>query len=83
MGDLVILLIHLRVTVARLLGPGGARSVVAGSLIVKHQLVIANRSRTRAPRLRTIDRIIIGLCAILILWFPKTKTVANHAAIRS
>jgi putative transposase len=66
MRDLVILLFHLLVTVARLIGPGGARSVVAESLIVKHQRVIANRSRTRAPRLRAIDRIIIGLSAILI-----------------
>jgi hypothetical protein len=28
---------HLVVTVARLLGPGGARSIVAESLLVKHQ----------------------------------------------
>ena len=61
-----ILFVHLVVTVARLFGPGGARSVVAESLLVKHQLLILNRSRTRAPGLRPTDRVIVGLCAILM-----------------
>ena len=61
--DLALLFIHLVVTVARLLGPGGTRSVVAESLLVKHQLLILNRSRTRAPVLRPSDRLIAGLCA--------------------
>ena len=66
MRDLVILFIHLLVTIARLLGPGGARSVVAETLLTKHQLLIINRSRTRAPRLRSSDRMIVGICAILM-----------------
>ena len=41
--------------------PGGARAVVAESLLVKHQLVILNRGRERAPNLRPTDRIIAGL----------------------
>ena len=64
--DLAILFIHLVVTVARLFGPGGARSVVAESLLVKHQLLILNRCHARAPVLQPTDRIIAGLCAILI-----------------
>lgn len=66
MPDLAILFVHLLVTIARLFGPGGARSVVAESLLVKHQLLILNRSRARAPSLRPTDRVIIGLCAILM-----------------
>ena len=62
MRDLAVLFVHLIATVARLLGRGGARSVVAESLLLKHQLLILNRSRTRAPNLRPIDRIIAGLC---------------------
>jgi hypothetical protein len=58
--DLAVLFIHLVVTIARLLGPGGTRSVVAESLLVKHQLMILNRSRTRAPDLRSSDRFIVG-----------------------
>ena len=66
MRDLAILFIHLFVTIARLLGPGGARSVVAESLLVKNQLLILSRSRARAPDLRPSDRIIVGLCAIFM-----------------
>jgi putative transposase len=64
--DFAILLIHLLVTIARLFGPGGVRSVVAESLLVKHQLLIINRSRARAPDLRPSDRVIVGLCTIFM-----------------
>jgi putative transposase len=64
--DLAVLFLHLLTTVARLAGPGGARSVVAESVLVKHQLLILNRSRKRSPRLRPADRLIAGLCALLI-----------------
>jgi len=47
--DLAVLLLHLLATVARLAGPGGARSVVAESVLVKHQLLILNRARKRSP----------------------------------
>ena len=63
MRDLALLFIHLIVTIARLLGPGGLRSIAAESLLVKHQLLILNRSRRRAPKLRPMDRFIAGLCA--------------------
>ncbi len=62
MRDSAFLVIHLLATVARLLGPGGARSVIAESLLVKHQLLILNRSRERAPNLRPVDRVIAGIC---------------------
>ena len=45
---------------------GGIRSVVAESLLVKHQLLVLNRGRTRAPNLRFADRIIAGLCTLLM-----------------
>jgi hypothetical protein len=47
--DLAVLFLHLLATVARLAGPGGARSVVAESVLVKHQLLILNRSRNGRP----------------------------------
>ncbi len=64
--DLTILFIHLLVTIARLFRPGGVRSIVAESLLVKHQLLILNRSRKRAPSLKPVDRLITGLCAIFV-----------------
>ena len=45
---------------------GGARSVVAESLLVKQQLLILNRSRKRSPNLRLADRIVAGVCALFI-----------------
>ena len=41
MRDLILLLVHLIVALARLLGRGGARSVIAESLLVKQQLLIS------------------------------------------
>ena len=52
MRDLAILAIHLIATIANLLLPGGTRSVVSESLLLKHQLLILSRSRVRAPNLR-------------------------------
>ena len=66
MRDPIILLVHLIATLARLMGPGGLRSVVAESLLVKQQLLILNRSRHRAPNLRVSDRILAGVCALFL-----------------
>ncbi len=77
MSNLALLFIHLLVTIARLFGPGGARSVVAESLLVKHQLLVLNRSKKRAPKLRPLDRLIVGLCAIFI----KPKRLLRLAVI--
>src|SRR5438105_15051791 len=66
MPVLVILFVHAIATLARLWGPGGIRSVVAESLLDKQQLLILNRSRQRSPNLRTSDRLVAGLCALLI-----------------
>ena len=52
MRDFIILFVHLIVTVVRLAGPGGLRSVVAESALIRHQLLILNRVRRRAPNLR-------------------------------
>src|SRR5438876_2639110 len=66
MRDLAVLVLHLLATVARLAGPGGARAVVAESVLVKHQLLILNRSRRRSPNLRLADRVVAGLCTLLM-----------------
>ena len=66
MRDLTVLFLHLLATLARLAGPGGARSVVAESLLLKQQLLILNRSRKRSPNLRFSDRLVAGVCALLI-----------------
>ena len=64
MRDLTVLFLHLLATLARLAGPGGARSVVAESLLLKQQLLILNRSRKRSPNLHFSDRLVAGVCAL-------------------
>src|SRR5215831_2003780 len=66
MHDILLVLVHSIVTVVRLLRPGGLRAVVAESALTRHQLLILNRSRKRAPNLRVSDRIIAGLCTLLM-----------------
>ena len=66
MRDLALLVLHLLTTIARLAGPGGARSVVAESVLLKQQLLILNRTRKRAPNLRLTDRVVAGMCALLV-----------------
>jgi putative transposase len=66
MREWLILVAHLVVTIIKIAAPGGARSVVAESLILKHQLLILNRSRKRAPRLGPVDRVLLGLGTLLM-----------------
>src|SRR5499433_3699131 len=66
MRDFAIVFVHLIVTLARLARPGGLRSVVAESVLVRHQLLILNRGRKRAPNLRATDRIIAGLFTVFM-----------------
>jgi hypothetical protein len=66
MKDLLILLAHLLTTVAKLLGPGGARAVVADSLLMKQQLLIIKRSRRRAPNLSALDRFLFGFWSLFL-----------------
>ena len=82
MRDLIILLIHLIATLARLMGPGGLRSVVAESLLVKHQLLILNRSRHRAPNLRASDRILAGACVLFMRPARVFRSAIVHTATR-
>jgi putative transposase len=64
--DFPVLLVHLIVTMIKLAKPGGLRTVLAESVLVRHQLLILNRGRKRAPSLRPADRIVAGLCMLVI-----------------
>ncbi|MEE8428318.1 MAG: hypothetical protein V3S33_02290 [Gammaproteobacteria bacterium] len=66
MKDLLILLAHLLTTVAKLLGPGGARAVVTDSLLMKQQLLVIKRSRRRAPNLTALDRFLFGFWSLFL-----------------
>src|SRR5215813_5719398 len=70
MRHLFILIIHFMTTVVKLVRPGGVRAVVAESVLAKHQLLILNRSRRRAPNLCILDRLIAGFC---LLWIKPSR----------
>ncbi len=77
MCDLFLLAVHLIVTLAKLTRPGGVLSVIAESLLLKHQLIICGRSRRRSPPLSTLDRFVLGLTTICV----HPRRVAKLAAI--
>ena len=66
MKDHLVLLGHLLTTVAKLLGPGGAKIIVADSLLMKQQLLVLNRSRRRAPNLSALDRFLLGFWSLFL-----------------
>lgn len=77
MCELLLLAIHLLVTLAKLLRPGGVRAVAAESLLLKHQIMIRNRSRLRAPHLATLDRFVLRL----ITRFVSPRRIPNLSVI--
>src|SRR5947207_14832983 len=79
MGDLILLLVHVVTTVLRVVQPGGLRAVIAESVLIKHQLLILNRPRRRAPNLRVLDRLIAGICS---LWIRPSRFVRVAIAFK-
>ena len=66
MKDLLLPLLHLAVTAAKLCRPGGGRAVIAENLLLKQQLIVLRRSRQRAPNLRVGDRLLCGFGALFL-----------------
>jgi hypothetical protein len=77
MRDFLILFVHLLVTLARLARPGGLRSVVTESALLRHQLLVLNRGRKLAPKLRAADRFIAALSTP---YGPKSEMRLHSAA---
>ena len=75
--DLLVLLAQLLTTIAKLLGPGGARAVVADSLLMKQQLLVINCSRRRAPNLSSLDRFLLSFWSL----FLKPRRIQRAAVI--
>jgi len=64
MKDFFVLVAHLLATLVKLMRPDGARSVMAESLLLKHQLLVLNRGRKRAPMLSPWDRLLLALTSL-------------------
>ena len=61
MKEILVTLLQLAVTTAKLCAPGGARAVIAENLLLKQQLIVLRRARQRAPNLTLSDRLICGM----------------------
>jgi len=77
MKNLLLLIVHFISTVARLLRPGGAKTLLAESLLLRHQLLVLNRSRKRGPALNVLDRVLMGIWTLLI----HPRRLAKNAVI--
>jgi transposase InsO family protein len=64
-------------TLAKLLRPGGAKAIVADSLLMNQQFLIMNWSRRRAPNLTPIDRLLLGFGSL----FLKSRRIQRVAVI--
>ena len=92
MRKLFILIAHLLVTLAKLGTRGGLGAVAAESLAVKHQLLIMKRAQRRAPNLTSWDRLVLGVCALLVspkrlnkmavILKPSTLLCFHHALVK-
>jgi len=79
-------------TLGTLLGPGGVKAVVAENLLLKHQLLIINRPRRRAPNLCAFQRLLLGFWSLFlnprrilrsaVILKPSTL-LGFHAALRA
>ena len=59
-------LMHSMRTLAKLMGPGSARAIVADSLLMKQRLLVSNRSRQRAPNLSALHRFQFGFWLLFL-----------------
>src|ERR1035438_8321462 len=59
MKNAILVMVHLLACLAL----GGTRAVLAENMLLKQQLLVLQRSRRRAPNLRTADRWLFGFCA--------------------
>ena len=66
MEAVVLTLLHLAVTAAKLCRPGGVRAVIAENLLLKQQLIVLRRPRKRAPNLTTVDRLLCGFGSLFL-----------------
>ena len=83
MKTLALLVIHVLTMAAQRVGPGGVKAIIAESVLVKPQQLIARRSVGKMLRLTTSDRF---LCGFLVLFMhpgriQKVAVVLKPAAL--
>ncbi|MGH9418984.1 MAG: helix-turn-helix domain-containing protein, partial [Thermoanaerobaculia bacterium] len=92
MRNVLLTVLHVVVTAARLCGPGGVRAVIAENLLLRQQLIVLRRRRQRAPNLTRSDRLLCGFWSLFlnpgrirmvaIGLRPSTLLAFHHALVR-
>ena len=83
MRHLLLIILHVVRSLSKLLKPDGAKALVAESFLLQHQLLIARRSRRRAPNLRFSDRLLFGLGGIFLCprWLLRTAILIKPSTL--
>ena len=83
MRETFLRVIPLLTTCAKFLRPGGVRAVAAESVLLKHQVLIKQRSSRRAPPLTSRDRVLLGLPARFLTprRIPKRAVILKPAPL--
>jgi hypothetical protein len=91
MKTLALLVINVLTTLAQRAGPGGDKAIIAESVLLKHQQLIARRSLGRTPRLTTSDRFLCGFLTLFmrpgrirkaaVILKPATLTKFRHTLL--
>jgi hypothetical protein len=66
MTAVLVTLLHLVVTAAKLSGPDQVRAVIAENLLLRQQLIVLRRPRQRAPNLTSTERVLCELGSIFL-----------------
>jgi hypothetical protein len=66
MKNVLVVVIHLLTVVAKLLGPGGIKGIIAENLLLKQQLLVVCRPWQRAPNLLPYDQVVFGLFSLFL-----------------
>ncbi|MBT5927943.1 MAG: hypothetical protein HOH33_15130 [Verrucomicrobia bacterium] len=78
MNELFMVVGHLLHVIARLMRPGGTRTLIAENLLLKQQMVVLNRGRSRAPNVPSVQKLILGFLSSLI---PKRRLTKASVSV--
>ena len=80
MRSVTLLFIDLVILLATTLKPGGVKSVIAENLLLKHQLIVLDRARRKAPNLKSSDRFLLGM---LTLFMNACRRVSTAVIVKT
>lgn len=71
---LLFLFINFITLLFQLVGKGGVKAIISENLLLKQQLLIINRPRTRAPTLKPTERLMFGWLSMMMSYKRMVKT---------